>query len=142
MKDILQQLEDRRAEASLGGGQKRIDAQHSKGKLTARERIELLLDEGSFEEYDMFITHRCTDFGMAESKPRGDGVITGWGTINGRLVYVFSQDFTVLGGSVSETHAQKICKIMDMAMQNGAPVIGMNDSGGARIQERVASFAA
>ena len=142
MNDILQQLEDRRAEARLGGGQKRIDAQHSKGKLTARERIELLLDEGSFEEYDMFITHRCTDFGMAESKPRGDGVITGWGTINGRLVYVFSQDFTVLGGSVSETHAQKICKIMDMAMQNGAPVIGMNDSGGARIQEGVASLAA
>ncbi len=142
MKDILQQLEDRRAEARLGGGQKRIDAQHSKGKLTARERIELLLDEGSFEEYDMFITHRCTDFGTAESKPRGDGVITGWGTINGRLVYVFSQDFTVLGGSVSETHAQKICKIMDMAMQNGAPVIGMNDSGGARIQEGVASLAA
>lgn len=142
MKDILQQLEDRRAEARLGGGQKRIDAQHSKGKLTARERIELLLDEGSFEEYDMFITHRCTDFGMAENKPRGDGVITGWGTINGRLVYVFSQDFTVLGGSVSETHAQKICKIMDMAMQNGAPVIGMNDSGGARIQEGVASLAA
>ncbi len=142
MKDILQQLEDRRAEARLGGGQKRIDAQHSKGKLTARERIELLLDEGSFEEYDMFITHRCTDFGMAESKPCGDGVITGWGTINGRLVYVFSQDFTVLGGSVSETHAQKICKIMDMAMQNGAPVIGMNDSGGARIQEGVASLAA
>ncbi|WP_340302621.1 acyl-CoA carboxylase subunit beta [Roseobacter sp. HKCCD7870] len=142
MKDILQQLEDRRAEARLGGGQKRIDAQHSKGKLTARERIELLLDEGSFEEYDMFITHRCTDFGMGESKPRGDGVITGWGTINGRLVYVFSQDFTVLGGSVSETHAQKICKIMDMAMQNGAPVIGMNDSGGARIQEGVASLAA
>ena len=142
MKDILQQLEDRRVEAHLGGGQKRIDAQHSKGKLTARERIELLLDEGSFEEYDMFITHRCTDFGMAEIKPRGDGVITGWGTINGRLVYVFSQDFTVLGGSVSETHAQKICKIMDMAMQNGAPVIGMNDSGGARIQEGVASLAA
>ena len=142
MKDILQQLEDRRVEAHLGGGQKRIDAQHSKGKLTARERIELLLDEGSFEEYDMFITHRCTDYGMAEIKPRGDGVITGWGTINGRLVYVFSQDFTVLGGSVSETHAQKICKIMDMAMQNGAPVIGMNDSGGARIQEGVASLAA
>ncbi|MFZ8958335.1 MAG: acyl-CoA carboxylase subunit beta [Paracoccaceae bacterium] len=142
MKDILQQLEDRRVEAHLGGGQKRVDAQHSKGKLTARERIELLLDEGSFEEYDMFITHRCTDFGMAEIKPRGDGVITGWGTINGRLVYVFSQDFTVLGGSVSETHAQKICKIMDMAMQNGAPVIGMNDSGGARIQEGVASLAA
>ena len=142
MKDILEELESRRAEARLGGGQKRIDSQHSKGKLTARERIELLLDEGSFEEYDMFITHRCTEFGMAESKPRGDGVITGWGTINGRLVYVYSQDFTVLGGSVSETHGQKICKIMDMAMQNGAPIIGINDSGGARIQEGVSSLAA
>jgi len=142
VKDILQELEGRRAEARLGGGQKRIDAQHSKGKLTARERLELLLDEGSFEEYDMFVTHRCTDFGMPESKPRGDGVITGWGTINGRMVYVYSQDFTVLGGSVSETHGQKICKIMDMAMQNGAPVIGINDSGGARIQEGVDSLAA
>src|SRR6056297_3419200 len=142
MKDILEQLEQRRDEARLGGGQKRIDAQHAKGKLTARERIELLVDEGSFEEYDMFVTHRCVDFGMAKSKPRGDGVVTGWGTINGRMVYVFSQDFTVLGGSVSETHAAKICKIMDMAMQNGAPVIGINDSGGARIQEGVASLAA
>jgi len=142
MKDILQELEHRREEARLGGGQKRIDAQHAKGKLTARERIELLLDEGSFEEYDMFVTHRCTDFGMAASKPRGDGVVTGWGTINGRMVYVFSQDFTVLGGSVSETHAPKICKIMDMAIQNGAPVIGINDSGGARIQEGVDSLAA
>ncbi len=135
MKDILQELEDRRAAARIGGGQKRIDSQHSKGKLTARERIELLLDEDSFEEYDMFITHRCTDFGMPDQRPAGDGVITGWGTINGRMVYVYSQDFTVLGGSVSATHAQKICKIMDMAMQNGAPVIGLNDSGGARIQE-------
>jgi len=142
MKDILEQLEQRRDEARLGGGQKRIEAQHAKGKLTARERIELLVDEGSFEEYDMFVTHRCVDFGMAKSKPRGDGVVTGWGTINGRMVYVFSQDFTVLGGSVSETHAAKICKIMDMAMQNGAPVIGINDSGGARIQEGVASLAA
>lgn len=142
MKDILEQLEQRRGEARLGGGQARIEAQHAKGKLTARERIELLLDEGSFEEYDMFVTHRCVDFGMAKSKPRGDGVVTGWGTINGRMVYVFSQDFTVLGGSVSETHAAKICKIMDMAMQNGAPVIGINDSGGARIQEGVASLAA
>jgi len=142
MKDILEQLEQRREEARLGGGQARIEAQHAKGKLTARERIELLLDEGSFEEYDMFVTHRCVDFGMAKSKPRGDGVVTGWGTINGRMVYVFSQDFTVLGGSVSETHAAKICKIMDMAMQNGAPVIGINDSGGARIQEGVASLAA
>ncbi len=142
MKDILEQLEQRRADARLGGGQNRIDAQHAKGKLTARERIELLLDEDSFEEYDMFVTHRSTDFGMAASKPRGDGVVTGWGTVNGRVVYVFAQDFTVLGGSVSETHGAKICKIMDMAMQNGAPVIGINDSGGARIQEGVASLAA
>ncbi len=142
MKDILQELDHRRDEARLGGGQKRIDSQHAKGKLTARERIEVLLDEGSFEEYDMFVTHRCTDFGMEASKPRGDGVVTGWGTINGRMVYVFSQDFTVLGGSVSETHGKKICKIMDMAMQNGAPVIGINDSGGARIQEGVSSLAA
>ena len=141
MKDILQVLEDRRDGARLGGGQKRIDSQHDKGKLTARERIELLLDEDSFEEFDMFKTHRCTDFGMETSKPYGDGVVTGWGTINGRQVYVFSQDFTVLGGSVSNTHAQKICKIMDMAVENGAPVIGINDSGGARIQEGVDSLA-
>ena len=141
MKDILQELEDRRGAARLGGGQKRIDAQHSKGKLTARERIELLLDEGSFEEFDMFVAHRCTDFGMENQRPAGDGVVTGWGTINGRMVYVFSQDFTVLGGSVSATHAQKICKIMDMAVENGAPVIGLNDSGGARIQEAVDSLA-
>ncbi len=141
MKDILEQLEDRRDTARLGGGQKRIDAQHGRGKLTARERVDLLLDDGSFEEFDMFVSHRCTDFGMEEQKPAGDGVVTGWGTINGRLVYVFSQDFTVLGGSVSETHAKKICKIMDMAVQNGAPVIGINDSGGARIQEGVDSLA-
>ncbi len=141
MKDILQTLEERRDEARLGGGQRRVDAQHAKGKLTARERVELLLDEGSFEEFDMFKTHRCADFGMEAQKPYGDGVITGWGTINGRMVYVFSQDFTVLGGSVSATHAQKICKIMDMAVQNGAPVIGINDSGGARIQEGVDSLA-
>jgi len=141
MKDILQELEDRRCAARLGGGQKRIDAQHSKGKLTARERIELLLDESSFEEFDMFVAHRCTDFGMENQRPAGDGVVTGWGTINGRMVYVFSQDFTVLGGSVSATHAQKICKIMDMAVENGAPVIGLNDSGGARIQEGVDSLA-
>lgn len=141
MKDILEQLERRRADARLGGGQARIDAQHGRGKLTARERVDLLLDEGSFEEFDMFVTHRCTDFGMQDQKPAGDGVVTGWGTINGRLVYVFSQDFTVFGGSLSETHAQKICKIMDMAVQNGAPVIGINDSGGARIQEGVASLA-
>ncbi len=125
----------------LGGGQHRIDVQHAKGKLTARERIEVLLDDGSFEEFDMYVTHRCVDFGMEKQKVAGDGVVTGWGTINGRQVYVFSQDFTVLGGSLSETHAQKICKIMDMAMKNGAPVIGLNDSGGARIQEGVASLA-
>ncbi len=141
MKDILSELEDRREAARLGGGQRRVDSQHAKGKLTARERIMLLVDEGSFEEFDMFVTHRCTDFGMEASKPAGDGVITGWGTINGRQVYVYAQDFTVLGGSVSATHAQKICKIMDMAMQNGAPVIGINDSGGARIQEGVDSLA-
>jgi propionyl-CoA carboxylase beta chain len=141
MKDILNQLEERRAAARQGGGQRRIDAQHARGKLTARERIELLLDEGSFEEFDMFVAHRCTDFGMEKDRPAGDGVVTGWGTVNGRQVYVFSQDFTVFGGSLSETHAQKICKIMDMAVQNGAPVIGINDSGGARIQEGVASLA-
>ncbi len=141
MKDILQQLESRRDEARLGGGERRINVQHSKGKLTARERIDLLLDEESFEEFDMFVSHRCTDFGMEKQKHAGDGVITGWGTINGRMVYVYSQDFTVFGGSLSETHAQKICKIMDMAVQNGAPVIGLNDSGGARIQEGVASLA-
>jgi propionyl-CoA carboxylase beta chain len=141
MREILAELEGRRASARLGGGEKRIAAQHAKGKLTARERIEILLDEDSFEEFDMFVAHRATDFGMAEQKYPGDGVVTGWGTINGRLTYVFSQDFTVLGGSLSETHAQKICKIMDMAMRNGAPVIGLNDSGGARIQEGVASLA-
>jgi len=141
MKDILQQLEDRRAVARSGGGERRVAAQHAKGKLTARERIELLLDDGSFEEFDMFMRHRCTDFGMETDRPAGDGVVTGWGTVNGRIVYVFSQDFTVFGGSLSETHAQKICKIMDMALLNGAPVIGINDSGGARIQEGVASLA-
>ncbi len=141
MKDILEELENRRQKARLGGGQRRIDSQHARGKLTARERIELLLDEGSFEEFDMFKTHRCVEFGMEADKPAGDGVVTGWGTINGRQVYVFSQDFTVFGGSLSETHAQKICKIQDMAMQNGAPIIGLNDSGGARIQEGVDSLA-
>ena len=141
MKDILGQLEARRLTARMGGGEARIAAQHAKGKLTARERIELLLDEGSFEEFDMFVAHRCTDFGMEQQRPAGDGVVTGWGTVNGRMIYVFSQDFTVFGGSLSETHAQKICKIMDMAMQNGAPVVGINDSGGARIQEGVASLA-
>ncbi len=141
VKDILQQLEIRRADARIGGGAARVEAQHAKGKLTARERIELLLDEGSFEEFDMFVAHRCTDFDMEANRPAGDGVVTGWGTVNGRQIYVFSQDFTVFGGSLSETHAQKICKIMDMALQNGAPVIGINDSGGARIQEGVASLA-
>jgi len=141
MKDILDQLEERREVARQGGGERRIASQHAKGKLTARERIELLLDEDSFEEFDMFKAHRCTDFGMENQKPAGDGVITGWGTINGRMVYVFSQDFTVFGGSLSETHAEKICKIQDMAIQNGAPVIGLNDSGGARIQEGVDSLA-
>jgi propionyl-CoA carboxylase beta chain len=141
VKAILAELEIRRDEARLGGGAARIKAQHAKGKLTARERLEVLLDEGSFEEFDMFKAHRCVDFGMAEMSYPGDGVITGWGTINGRQVYVFSQDFTVFGGSLSETHAQKSCKIMDMALQNGAPVIGLNDSGGARIQEGVASLA-
>ena len=142
MHDILAELESRRDDARIGGGQHRIDAQHAKGKLTARERIEVLLDDGSFEEYDMFVAHRCTEFGMDAQRFPGDGVVTGWGTINGRQVYVFSQDFTVLGGSVSETHGAKICKIMDMAMQVGAPVIGLNDSGGARIQEGVGSLAA
>jgi propionyl-CoA carboxylase beta chain len=141
MKDILNELEERREMARQGGGERRIASQHAKGKLTARERIDLLLDEDSFEEFDTFVAHRCTDFGMEKDRPYGDGVVTGWGTINGRQVYVFSQDFTVFGGSLSETHAQKICKIMDMAMQNGAPVIGLNDSGGARIQEGVASLA-
>jgi propionyl-CoA carboxylase beta chain len=138
---VLGELEARRAEARLGGGTARIAAQHAKGKLTARERVEVLLDEGSFEEFDMFVAHRSHDFGMGASRIAGDGVVTGWGTINGRQVYVFSQDFTVFGGSLSETHAEKICKIMDMAVQNGAPVIGLNDSGGARIQEGVASLA-
>ncbi len=140
MQEIIRQLEQKRAAARLGGGQKRIDAQHAKGKLTARERIEILLDDDSFEEYDMFVEHSSVDFGMAEQKVPGDGVVTGWGTINGRLVFVFSQDFTVFGGSLSEAHAGKICKIMDQAMKVGAPVIGLNDSGGARIQEGVASL--
>ncbi|CDZ64586.1 Hypothetical protein, partial CDS, partial [Neorhizobium galegae bv. orientalis] len=141
MRNVLEKVEYRRAEARLGGGKKRIEAQHAKGKLTARERLEVLLDEGSFEEFDMYVTHRAVDFGMDSQKVAGDGVVTGWGTINGRQVYVFSQDFTVLGGSLSETHAQKICKIMDMAVRVGAPVIGLNDSGGARIQEGVSSLA-
>ena len=141
MKAVLEDLQRRREAACLGGGVERIEQQHARGKLTARERIEALLDEDSFEEFDTYVTHRCTDFGMAERRVPGDGVVTGWGRIHGRPVYVFSQDFTVFGGSLSETHAQKICKIMDMAMRNGAPVIGLNDSGGARIQEGVASLA-
>ena len=140
MKEIIRRLEEKRAAARLGGGQKRIDAQHAKGKLTARERIELLLDPQSFEEWDMFVEHRCTDFGMAQNRIPGDGVVTGYGTVNGRLVFVFSQDFTVFGGALSEPHAEKICKIMDHAMRVGAPVVGLNDSGGARIQEGVASL--
>ncbi len=140
MQKIIDALEQRRADARLGGGQRRIDTQHSKGKLTARERLDVLLDPDSFEEYDMFVTHRSTDFGMEKQVIPGDGVVTGWGTINGRMVYVFSQDFTVFGGSLSETHAQKICKVMELAVQNGAPIIGLNDSGGARIQEGVAAL--
>ena len=140
MQDILKQLEEKRARARAGGGAARIAAQHAKGKLSARERLEVLLDEGSFEEWDMFVEHRSHDFGMADQKVPGDGVVTGWGTINGRVVFVFSQDFTVFGGSLSEAHAEKICKVMDQAMKVGAPVIGLNDSGGARIQEGVASL--
>ncbi len=141
MHDIIRQLEEKRAAARMGGGQRRIDAQHAKGKLSSRERIELLLDPDSFEEWDMFVEHRCTDFGMDRQSIPGDGVVTGYGTINGRLVFVFSQDFTVFGGSLSGSHAEKICKIMDHAMKVGAPVIGLNDSGGARIQEGVDSLA-
>ena len=140
MEDIVQRLEEKRACAVLGGGESRIAAHHAKGKLTARERIELLLDEGTFEEWDMLVEHRCADFGMVENKIPGDGVVTGYGTINGRLVFVFSQDFTVFGGSLSEAHAEKICKVMDQAVKVGAPIIGLNDSGGARIQEGVVSL--
>ncbi len=140
MHDILEQLEAKRELARQGGGAKRIAAQHGKGKLTARERLEVLLDEGTFEEWDMFVEHRCVDFGMADQKIPGDGVVTGYGMINGRLVFVYSQDFTVFGGALSESHAEKICKVMDQAMKVGAPVIGLNDSGGARIQEGVASL--
>ena len=138
--DKINELISFREQAKMGGGQKRIDSQHKKGKLTARERIEMLLDEGSFEEFDMFVKHRCTNFGIDKESYFGDGVVTGYGTIDGRLVYVFSQDFTVFGGSLSETFAAKICKVMDMAMKNGAPLIGINDSGGARIQEGVNSL--
>ena len=141
MPDILQQLEEKRAAARLGGGARRIEQQHAKGKLTARERLDLLFDPGSFEEWDMFVEHRSGDFGMAENRIPGDGVVTGHGTVNGRLVFAFSQDFTVLGGALGEAHAEKICKIMDKAMLVGAPVVGLNDSGGARIQEGVALLA-
>ena len=140
MHTILRDLQWRRSRARLGGGQKRIDAQHAKGKLTARERIELLLDEGSFEEFDMFVQHRSTDFGMEQNHIPGDGVVTGWGTVNGRTVFLFSKDFTVFGGSLSETHAQKITKIQDMALKMRAPIIGLYDAGGARIQEGVAAL--
>ena len=141
MQDILDKLEERRGSARSGGGEARVNAQHAKGKLTARERIELLVDQGSFEEYDMFKEHRSIDFGMENTKIAGDGVVIGSGTVNGRLIFVYSQDFTVFGGSLSETHAEKICKIMEMAMKNRAPVIGINDSGGARIQEGVSALA-
>ena len=140
MKHILARLDARRDRARLGGGKERIAAQHAKGKLTARERIDLLLDHDSFEEFDMFVEHRCDDFGMEETKIPGDGVVTGWGTVNGRTVFVFAKDFTVFGGSLSETHAQKIIKIQDMALKNGAPIIGLFDAGGARIQEGVAAL--
>lgn len=141
MHDIIQQLEEKRARARKGGGERRTEAQHDKGKLTARERIDMLLDPGSFEEQDMFVEHRCTDFGMDSQSIPGDGVVTGSGTVNGRLIFVFSQDFTVFGGSLSAAHAEKICKIMDHAVKVGAPVIGLNDSGGARIQEGIDSLA-
>lgn len=140
MQEVIEHLAKKRKEASLGGGQKRIDAQHKKGKLTARERIEILVDNDTFEEWDTFVEHRCTDFDIDKEHIPGDGVVTGYGTINGRLIFLYSQDFTVFGGSLSETHAEKICKIMKQAMKVGAPVIGLNDSGGARIQEGVASL--
>src|SRR5258708_1681429 len=140
MREKLELLQRKRAESALGGGAERMAAQHEKGKMTARERLEVLLDPGSFVELDRFVTHRATDFGLADQKVLGDGVVTGWGRIEGRLVYVYSQDFTVFGGSLSEAHAEKICKVMDLAVRNGAPVIGLNDSGGARIQEGVVSL--
>ena len=141
MQDKIKELLELRTKAKLGGGEKRIEKQHSQGKFTARERINMLLDEGSFEEFDMFVTHRCTNFGMEKEKYLGDGVVTGYGSIDGRLVYVFAQDFTTFGGSLSETHAAKICKVLEQAMKMGAPVVGINDSGGARIQEGVNSLA-
>src|ERR687893_2153385 len=140
MHSILHRLEERRAQARLGGGEKRIEAQHGRGKLTARERIELLLDNGSFEEFDMFVEHRSSDFGMDKVKIPGDGVVTGWGTVNGRTIFVFAKDFTVFGGSLSEAHAQKIIKIQDMALKMRAPIVGLFDAGGARIQEGVAAL--
>src|SRR2546425_331452 len=136
----LDTLHHLRAESELGGGAERIRAQHEKGKLTARERLDLLLDPGSFVELDRFVTHRSTDFGLAEQKVLGDGVVTGYGRVEGRLVYVFAQDFTVFGGSLAEAHAEKVCKVMDLAVRNGAPMVGLNDSGGARIQEGVVSL--
>ena len=141
MKDILDKLEARRGQAKKGGGDARIEAQHKRGKLTARERIELLMDKGSFEEFDTFVEHRNTDFGMEKTKVPGDGVVTGWGTVNGRTIFVFAKDFTVFGGSLSEAHAQKILKVMRQAMKVGSPIIGLYDAGGARIQEGVESLA-
>src|SRR5467141_3171405 len=140
MREKLDLLQQKRAEAALGGGAERIAAQHEKGKMTARERLDVLLDAGTFVELDRFVTHRSTDFGLADERYLGDGVVTGYGRIEGRLVYVFAQDFTVFGGSLSEAHAEKICKVMDHAVRNGAPVVGLNDSGGARIQEGVVSL--
>ena len=140
MRDIIDELKDRRETALKGGGDKRIDRQHELGKLTARERINVLLDEGSFEEFGMFVQHRATDFGMADNKIPGDGVVTGWGTVNGRKIFVFAKDFTIFGGSLSEAHAEKICKLQDMALRNRAPIIGLMDAGGARIQEGVAAL--
>jgi len=140
MREKLELLQQKRAESEQGGGAERIATQHQKGKMTARERLDVLLDPGSFVELDRFVTHRATDFGLAEQKILGDGVVTGWGRVEGRIVYVYSQDFTVFGGSLSEAHAEKICKVMDLAVRNGAPVIGLNDSGGARIQEGVVSL--
>src|SRR5262245_56304505 len=140
MKDILEKLEERRQRARAGGGQARIDTQHKRGKLTARERLELLMDKGSFEEFDMFVEHRSTEFGMEKTKIPGDGVVTGWGTVNGRSVFAFAKDFTVFGGSLSEAHANKIAKIQDLAMKARAPIIGLFDAGGARIQEGVAAL--
>ncbi|MDG2164118.1 MAG: carboxyl transferase domain-containing protein, partial [Flavobacteriales bacterium] len=140
MKNKIKALNAKITEAKKGGGDKRIEAQHKKGKLTARERIHFLLDEGTFEEIGMLVTHRSSNFGLDKQKILGDGVVTGYGSINGRLIYVFAQDFTVMGGSLAEAHAQKICRVMDLAMKNGAPIIGLNDSGGARIQEGVISL--